>query len=165
MDRCETPAFLREDFNQKILFRGESSSDLDSSRSSFYFVLRSRLQFNHLCRIRDGAVMKESVLGRYTRRYLYVRRCIYPCAQLLHGACIRVCAGRRGRIYRRQQGIRAAILSKRDLSQIRKFVRGCGVYESSTGRENEIRSSRAKRVEGRAKGERQPSVGSNNRKI
>jgi len=42
--------------------------------------------------------------------------------------CIRA-APHRGRIYRRQQGIRAAILSKRDLSQIRKFVRGCAVYQ------------------------------------
>lgn len=32
-------------------------------------------------------------------------------------------------IYRRQQGIRTAILSKRDPRQIRKFVRGCSVYE------------------------------------
>ncbi|XP_032664212.1 uncharacterized protein LOC116840941 isoform X2 [Odontomachus brunneus] len=36
--------------------------------------------------------MKESVLGRYTRRYLYVRRGIYPCAQLLHRARVRVSA-------------------------------------------------------------------------
>lgn len=40
-------------------------------RSSFYFVLRSRLHFGYLCRIRDGVVMKKSV-DRYTHRYSYV---------------------------------------------------------------------------------------------
>jgi len=68
--------------------------------------------------------MKKSTWTGIPTGCIHVPSCFTEARVLVH-------ALRRGRIYRRQQGIRAAILSKRDLSQIRKFVRAV-VYTSSS---------------------------------
>lgn len=80
-------------------FSAPSSSDLDASRSSFYFVLRSRLHFSYLCRIRDGTVMKKS-MDRYIRLGIRMYDSTCPCEPScsVRSVCIRVYAAWRADI-------------------------------------------------------------------
>lgn len=88
IDTIRWITFLHEAVIKK--FSVPSSSDLDASRSSFYFVLRSRLRSSYLCRIRDGTAMKKS-MNRYILnwRYSYVWQYLSVWAQLVRTTCPR----------------------------------------------------------------------------
>lgn len=138
MHRCDSMvlkfhAFPRETVIEKFSIRG-GSWFRRSQPLNFLFrtsIVSSPLQLSlpHTWRGDDEEERRQV----YPQGIHVYRRNIRPCAQLLCKACVFVSRARE-RIYRHQQGIRPAILSKRDLSQIRKFVRGCGVYGSPSRR-------------------------------